>query len=299
MIESSDEVRPRPDARTDGDARPGAIDRAPRPADVAVVVPVRNAEAMLAACLESIVQQGSADLIVVDGLSTDRTLEIAGTFGARILSDDGRGLPAARSIGARAATTDTVVLVDADVILPEGSLEALLREFHDGGYTALQAGLESESGPGYWGQALAAHHRSGLSRHWFGLVATVFDREALLAHGFDDTFESGEDIELRWRLARAGARAGVSRTTIVRHRFGETWAFARGQFEADGRGLARMVRKHRLRGARLLLLPAAAGARGVILSLIRRQPRWIPYYVAFSALNYTAMIGELLNRRGN
>jgi glycosyltransferase involved in cell wall biosynthesis len=285
--------------RPSSDRRVGAAAGPPRPADVAVVVPVRNAEDMVGACLESIVRQGPAELIVVDGLSTDRTVEIARSYGARILSDEGKGLPAARSIGAQAATTRVLVLVDADVILPDGSLAALLREFHDGGYTALQAGLESESGRGYWGQALAQHHRTGRSRYWFGLVATVFDRDALLAHGFDAAFESGEDIELRWRLALAGDKAGVSRATIVRHRFDDTWEFARGQFRADGRGLARMVRKHRLRGARLLLLPAAAGARGVVLSLFRRQPRWIPYYVAFAFLNYTAMIGELIPRRGN
>ena len=282
--------------------RGGGIDAAdpgPRLSDVAVVVPVRNAETMLAACLESIVRQGPAELIVVDGLSTDRTLEIARSFGARILSDEGRGLPAARSIGARAASSRYVALVDADVILPDGSLEALLREFLQGGYTALQAGLESEAGPGYWGQALAEHHRTGRSRYWFGLVATIFDRDALLAHGFDASFESGEDIELRWRLAQAGDKAGVSRTTIVRHRFDDTWDFARGQFRADGKGLARMVRKHRLGGARLVLLPAAAGARGVVLSVARRKPRWIPYYVAFTVFNYTAMFGELLSRRGN
>jgi glycosyltransferase involved in cell wall biosynthesis len=293
MIERVQADQPNPD---DGIAPAG---HPLRPADVAVVVPVRNAEGMLAECLDSIVRQGPGELIVVDGLSTDRTLEIARSFGARILSDEGRGLPAARSIGARAASRPAVVLVDADVILPDGSLQALLREFHEGGYTALQAGLESESGSGYWGQALAEHHRTGLSRHWFGLVATVFDRDALLTHGFDAAFESGEDIELRWRLSRAGVKAGVSRTTIVRHRFDDTWAFARGQFRADGRGLARMVRKHRLGGARLLLLPAAAGARGVVLSLVRRRPRWIPYYLAFAVFTYTAMIGELLPRRGN
>jgi hypothetical protein len=57
-----------------------------------------------------------------------------------------------------------------------------------------------------------------------------------------------------------------------------------------------MVRKHGLGGARLLLLPGAAGLRGIALSLVRRQPRWIPYFVAFAALNYRAMIGELASR---
>jgi glycosyltransferase involved in cell wall biosynthesis len=263
---------------------------------VTVVVPVRDAEAILEACLESVARQAPAAVIVVDGLSTDRTLEIAGRFADLILSDEGRGLPAARSIGARAATTPLVALVDADVILPDGSLAALLAEFERDGYVGLQAGLLSESGPGYWGQALAEHHRTGRSRYWFGLVATIFDREALLEHGFDSVFESGEDIELRWRLAQAGDKAGVSREVIVRHRFGDTFDFAMGQFRADGRGLARMVRKHGWRGARLLLLPAAAGARGVIISVLRGQPRWIPYYYTFAFFNTTALLGELFRR---
>jgi glycosyltransferase involved in cell wall biosynthesis len=275
------------------------VDQAARPtiADVTVVVPTRNASDILEGCLASIRAQGRiGELIVVDGLSTDDTLDIARQFGARILSDEGRGLPAARSIGAHAAGTGYIALVDADVVLPDGSLAALLDEFIDEAYGALQAGLESEAGPGYWGQALAYHHRTGRSRYWFGLVATIFERDTLLEHGFDAAFESGEDIELRWRLAREGVRAGVSRDVVVRHRFGDTWEFAQGQFRADGKGLARMVRKHGLGGARLLLLPGAAGLRGIALSLVRRQPRWIPYFVAFAALNYRAMIGELASR---
>lgn len=278
----------------------------PQPADgrrstllpgITVVIPVRNAAEILDDCLASVVAQGPASIIVVDGLSTDGTLEIARRYADKILSDEGRGLPAARSIGARAATTPLVALVDADVILPDGSLAALLAEFERDGYTALQAGLLSESGPGYWGQALAEHHRTGRSRYWFGLVATIFDRDRLLEHGFDASFESGEDIELRWRLAAAGDKTGVSREVVVRHRFGDTFDFAMGQFRADGKGLARMIRKHGLRGARLLLLPAAAGARGVLLSLLRGRPRWIPYYYAFAFFNTTAMLGELTRRR--
>lgn len=261
-----------------------------------VVVPTRNASAIVADCLASINRQGVAEVIVVDGLSSDDTVDIARRFGARVLSDEGRGLPAARSIGATAAATRWVALVDADVILPDGSLAALFDEFVGDGYAALQAGLESESGSGYWGRALAHHHRTGRSRYWFGLVATIFERSVLLEHGFDAAFESGEDIELRWRLARSGAKAGVSRKVLVRHRFDDSWEFARAQFRADGRGLGRMVRKHGISGTRLLLLPGAAGLRGVVLSAIRRQPQWIPYYVAFALLNYSAMARELVSR---
>lgn len=262
--------------------------------DLTVVVPVRNAAGILEDCLASVVSSAPAAVVVVDGLSTDGTRDIAERFGATILSDEGRGLPAARLLGAEAASTRYVALVDADVVLPEGALAALVDELVDDGYTALQAGLHSECvTDDYWGEALAYHHRTGRSKAWFGLVATVIERDALLEHGFDATFVSGEDIELRWRLAQAGHKIGVSTRTIVRHRFEPGWKFARGQWDADGRGLARMVRKHGLRGAPLLGMPLAGAVRGIGLALLRRQPKWIPYYLAYMAFNYVAMASEL------
>ncbi|HEU4348823.1 MAG TPA: glycosyltransferase [Actinoplanes sp.] len=265
--------------------------------DVTVVIPVRNAARLLPECLASVSREGPGQVVVVDGNSTDGTLDVARRYPTVILSDEGRGLPVARMLGVQAAETRYVVLVDADVVLPEGSLARLLEEFVAGGYTALQAGLHSVGGPGYWGRALAEHHRSGRSKNWFGLVATVFERKTLLDVGFDERFVSGEDIELRWRLAQGDRRIGVSRTTVVTHRFaGDTFRFARDQFAMDGRGLAEMVRKHRWRGVRLLALPGAAAARGVLLSLARLQPQWLPYYLCFAVGNYAAMI-EAFTRR--
>ena len=261
--------------------------------DISVVVPVRNAEAMLEGCLASVQAQDPREIIVVDGNSTDNSLEIARRFGATILSDGGRGLPAARLLGARAASARFVALVDADVLLRAGTLARLRDELVAGGFDAIQAGLESVSGPGYWGQALAHHHRSGLSKHWFGLSATIVERETLLSFGFDPTFSSGEDIELRWRLRNAGAKAFVSETTIVEHRFGDTFHFAKGQWLADGAGLGLMVRKHGLRGVPLVALPLAAGLRGIALSVLRREPRWIPYYACFTVFNYVGMARRL------
>jgi glycosyltransferase involved in cell wall biosynthesis len=262
--------------------------------DVSVIVPVRNAERMLEECLASIAQAAPREIIVVDGNSTDRTCAIAHRYPVRLLSDGGQGLPVARLLGAQAAASSRVALVDADVVLPEGALGALLDEFTEGGYLALQAGLHSTSGPGYWGQALAEHHRTGRSKDWFGLVATVFDRAGLLHHGFDSRFLSGEDIELRWRLERSGAKVGVSRRATVFHRFADdSFAFARGQFLADGHGLGRMVGKHGWRGGWLLALPLAGAGRGIALSLLRRRPQWIPYYALYAIHNYVGMLAAL------
>lgn len=257
--------------------------------DVTVVVPARNAESMLAACLASVRGERPRELIVVDGCSTDRTVEIAREYGATVISDEGRGLPAARELGARTATSRRVALIDADVVVPGGALASLLAEFEAGGYAGLQAGLRSVGGPGYWGRALAHHHRTGRSRRWFGVVATIFEREALLRWGFDPSFLSGEDIELRRRMRRAGAKLGVSRDTIVLHRFDDGFAFARDQWIADGRGLRRVWDKESWRGLPVLALPLAAAVRGLLLSIGRLQLQWVPYYGCYLVFNYAGM----------
>src|SRR6478672_12375107 len=50
-------------------------------------------------CLASIEAEAPREIIVVDGNSTDGTLEIARRHSATILCDGGRGLPAARMLG--------------------------------------------------------------------------------------------------------------------------------------------------------------------------------------------------------
>src|SRR5580658_8084896 len=57
--------------------------------DVSVIVPARNEEACLGACLQSLASQAgvSFEIIVVDDGSTDRTAEIARSFhGVRVVN---------------------------------------------------------------------------------------------------------------------------------------------------------------------------------------------------------------------
>jgi glycosyltransferase involved in cell wall biosynthesis len=271
---------------------------------LSVVIPVRNAAALIEDCLASVIAAAPAEIIVVDGLSTDQTLEIVERYGIRALSDGGRGVATARMMGVQEATSEFIALIDADIVLPKGALKALLDEFRSGGYSALQAGLHSTSGPGYWGRALARHHNTGRSRNWLGVMATVFRRETLLAYPLDASFLSGEDIDLRWRLSRAGVRIGVSRKTIVNHRFGDTLEFAMSQWRADGAGLGRMALAHN-GGGLLLLMPLADAVRGVTVTTLRLEPQYIPYYLIHAVFNYSSMIATLwaaatdrLRRRG-
>ena len=101
--------------------------------DVSVIVPVRNAEDFVDGCLGAIVREKPREIIVVDGMSTDATLDAVSRHQVRVLSDGGKGLPVARMIGTEAATSRRIALIDADVVLPDGALAHLLDECEEGG----------------------------------------------------------------------------------------------------------------------------------------------------------------------
>jgi len=98
---------------------------------LSIIIPTLNEEKYLFNLLESIKKQGVKDyeVIVADAGSKDQTLEIARKYGCVIIKG---GLPSkGRNEGAKAAKGDTLLFLDADVILPEGFLKQALKEVAD------------------------------------------------------------------------------------------------------------------------------------------------------------------------
>jgi glycosyltransferase involved in cell wall biosynthesis len=284
--------------------RPDAVIELARPATTAkaaprisVVVPARNAEHWIESCLSAIRANAPAEIILVDGGSTDRTVELARPWIDRMIDDGGAGVAAARMMGVASASQPWVALVDADVVLPSNALRDLDRERRDRHLVALQAGLHSVGAGDYWSQSLADHHNAGKSRGWFGVCASLVSRDVLLANPLDADLQSGEDIDLRIRLTSAGFPVGVSETMIGQHRFGNGFAFAGNQWLADGAGLGRMVRKHgRAALVNAMIIPFAAAGLGLIRGAGRALRAW-PYFAGFAVGNYIGLWRGLLDRR--
>ncbi len=116
-----------------------ATETAPEHPEVSVIIPARNEEACLGACLESLVaQQGlTFEIIVVDDHSTDRTREIATSFPAVRVIDAGplppgwTGKNNAVATGAREASGKWLLFTDADTVHLPGSLPRALEEAKD------------------------------------------------------------------------------------------------------------------------------------------------------------------------
>ena len=87
------------------------------PVTLSVVLITENEQANLAQTLESVmplVGNGRGEIIVVDSGSTDRTLEIARSFGAKVFSEPWKGFAAQKNSAMDKATCDWVLQLDAD-----------------------------------------------------------------------------------------------------------------------------------------------------------------------------------------
>lgn len=78
-----------------------------------ICVPAKNEEETIGDVLCA-VQDMTDDLIVIDGHSTDRTAEIAGQYGSKVIRDNGLGKGDAVRIGLMEARHPITVFIDAD-----------------------------------------------------------------------------------------------------------------------------------------------------------------------------------------
>jgi GT2 family glycosyltransferase len=216
-----------------GPASPG-----PRRPSLSVVIPVHNGGRDLECCLRRLrdSETGPTDyeLIVVDDGSTDRSAEVAEWFGARVVRHDRpRGPAMARNTGALAATAPVVFFLDADVAVHRETMGRVVARFEaDPGLTALFGSYDdAPAAPGLISQFrnLLHHfvHQEGefvadarpARTFWTGCGA--IRRQAFLDFGgFDPRLyrrPAIEDIELGYRLSRAGCRILLARNIQATH----------------------------------------------------------------------------------
>ena len=213
---------------------------------ISVVTPAHNEERFIHKCLESVRRAACCvevpvEHIVVLNRCTDRTAEIAESFGAKLVVEDARNLSRIRNAGAAAATGDVLITIDADSWMSNNMLAAV-REY-------LDTGKFIGGGVQMYPERLSLGIVCSVAvilpyLIWSGISAGMFwclkkDFEAI--GGFNERLTSVEDVDFGQRLKRHGKKLGKRYGTIYKahlvtscrkfDEFGD-WCFARRPWEA-------------------------------------------------------------------
>lgn len=187
-------------------------------ARLSYIIPAYNAETTLDQAVQSVLTQTetSVEAVIVDDGSTDTTRHTAGAMlgpRVRLVSQENKGLAAARNTGWRAASAPRVCFLDADDTVAPSHAEATLDAIGDSDAVACGHEMVGPRLHGLGWRVPAIASDTGLSRLIEGnrtpvgsiVLDTARVRERLGAEpAFDETMPVVEDWELWLRLATAG-----------------------------------------------------------------------------------------------
>lgn len=101
--------------------------------NVSVVVPSFNSEKEIEGCLATLAPQlkSGDEVIIIDGGSRDRTLDIASGYGCQIHIYPEASLGRCRDFGAQIAKNDVILQTDTDILFPQGFIERLRGDYEN------------------------------------------------------------------------------------------------------------------------------------------------------------------------
>lgn len=191
-----------------------------KPGLLSFVVPAHNEEPLLAATLHAIHDAARAcsvdyEIVVANDESTDRTAIIAAELGARVISVCHRQIAATRNSGARTATGEMLVFVDADTLINPAVLQSAIDAVM-GGAVGGGATVRFDGRIPLYARALLPMLIAGMRVMRLAAGCFVFSTRAAFesAGGFDETLFAAEELAFSTALKRVGrfviVRAAVS-----------------------------------------------------------------------------------------
>lgn len=217
---------------------------------LSVVVCVRDEEKRLRECLETVFQNDPDEVVLVDGGSTDRTVEIAQEFpGVSIIESPNSTLTRDRQIGIDATRNQFVAMIDADHRLRPGDLASLARDMEEFKFDIVQSGLVSHELHGFWDAAEDESWELTQNipgrRNMVGTAPAIYNKRVFDCARFDDNITvTIDDTDFSYRLSKfPELRFGVGRTKIRQYHFANFKTYVK-KFQWYGKGDGEFCRKH-------------------------------------------------------
>jgi glycosyltransferase involved in cell wall biosynthesis len=268
---------------------------------VSFVIPSLNNERTLEKCLQSICTQKYPylEIIIVDGGSSDSTIEIAKKFTNKIFFDRGK-LGSARQTGIEQASGEIIGSMDSDIYLPTPQwLIDSIKYFNWSDRTA-EIWPKCISPPErpllmrcYWNLSnLILEDRIKKQRSTFSGGNSLLVREFIIqVGGFDRNIHWGEDFHLAMKLKQNGYQViyvnnpiyhdtdiGLSFRNFVKKQILGAQTFTKDNFESAGLSFKDVLYENFL-----------LGTKGMITGLVREKDvSWLlfPFLLLLRCLTY-------------
>lgn len=170
---------------------------------VSVVVPALNEAACIGGAVRNALDGGAAEVIVVDGGSTDGTSRAAALAGAQVIEAP-QGRAVQMNAGASAATGDALVFLHADTRLPAGFASRVREALAVGGTSGGAFSFATDDGPLAGFLSRIGRARNTIFGVPYGDQALFLRRRTFEDLGGYPSQPVMEDWELARRLQRLG-----------------------------------------------------------------------------------------------
>jgi succinoglycan biosynthesis protein ExoA len=259
---------------------------------VSVVIPARDEEGAIERAIRSVQQQSYQNLqiIVVDGGSADRTVELAHAMAAQdprveILHNPAGIIPRSLNLALAAARGQWLVRVDAHATVPVNYVERIVEHFSQGDWGGV-GGRKDGVGEGPVGEAIAAAMASpfgvGNSSYHYATRAQEAEHIPFGAYpvelardlgGWDERLRVNQDFEFDFRVRQAGHKLLLDPGLSIRWESRQSLRALFSQYVRYGRGKAKVAGLHPSSvRARHLAAPALVLALASALVAARRRP---------------------------
>lgn len=260
---------------------------------ISVIVGVRNEEKFIEECIESLLNldylRDSYEIIIVDGMSTDKTRELVQKYPVKLLLNERKNVAAARNLGVKNSREELVAFTDGDCKVDSQWLKTLVREMQNAPEDVVCFGgpnLIFDTDPmfgrvvGYaqetfLGSGGSAQSKNSTKKHYVSSLPNcnaMYKKSAIQeVGGFDERFLVGQDGDLNYRIGKKGNRfLYIPEAQVLHHRRGTFKSFSVRMFKY-GMWMAELFKKHGEFVRWYAFLPSIAIISAVVLLIASIQ----------------------------
>jgi len=200
------------------------------PEAISVIIPTYNTSSTIEECLSSILNQGypGLEIIVVDDASTDNTIEKISKYPVKLLTKaNNQGVAHSRNLGAEKASSEILIFVDSDIVVPPGRILQLIKSLKEKPEILAVAGVYSDNTRGlnfisdfknldlaYRGQLCGGRVK------YFGTAFFTIKKSTFIeAGGFSTEFKgaTAEDLDFGYKVTKGKPAMFLDKTITVDH----------------------------------------------------------------------------------